>query len=99
MRSAIVSGIAAIALAAAAIPAAADFPERTITLVVAFAAGGSTDTVARIVGEQMSKTLGQAIIIENDAGAGGTTATGRAARAAADGYTLIMGHMGRECRW
>jgi tripartite-type tricarboxylate transporter receptor subunit TctC len=94
MRSTIRSGIAALALAVTSTPAGADFPERTIALVVPFAAGGTTDTVARIIGEHMSKTLGQAIIIENDAGAGGTTATGRAARAAADGYTIIMGHMG-----
>jgi tripartite-type tricarboxylate transporter receptor subunit TctC len=88
------AGIAALVLVAGAVPAAADYPARTITLVVPFAAGGATDTAARIVGEQMAKILGKAIIIENDAGAGGTTATGRVARAAADGYTIIMGHMG-----
>jgi tripartite-type tricarboxylate transporter receptor subunit TctC len=94
MRCAIKSGIAALMLATSTIPARADFPERTITMIVPFAAGGSTDTIARIIGEHMARTLGQAIIVENDAGAGGTTATGRAARAAPDGYTIIMGHMG-----
>jgi tripartite-type tricarboxylate transporter receptor subunit TctC len=86
--------IAAMALVADAIPAAAAFPERKITLIVPFAAGGSTDTIARIVAEHMAKTLGQSIVIENDAGAGGTTPTTRVAQAAADGYTIMMGHMG-----
>lgn len=63
-------------------------------MIVPFAAGGPTDVVARIVAQHMSATLGQAIVIENVVGAGGTTATTRAARAANDGYTLITGHMG-----
>jgi tripartite-type tricarboxylate transporter receptor subunit TctC len=71
-----------------------EYPTRPITLVVPFSAGGSTDTIARIMGEHMSKTLGQPIIIENVPGAGGTTAMRRAAHAPADGYTIIMGHMG-----
>jgi tripartite-type tricarboxylate transporter receptor subunit TctC len=73
---------------------AADYPTRTITMIVPFAAGGPTDVIARIVTQHMSTTLGQAIVIENVVGAGGTTATTRAARAAPDGYTLITGHMG-----
>jgi tripartite-type tricarboxylate transporter receptor subunit TctC len=72
----------------------AAYPERPITLIVPFAAGGPTDVVARIVGENMSRTLGQQIVVENVAGAGGTTGSTRAAQAAPDGYTLIMGHMG-----
>jgi tripartite-type tricarboxylate transporter receptor subunit TctC len=86
---------AAIALAFA-VPAVAqtDYPRRTITLIVPFAAGGPTDVVARIVGEHMSRTLGQQIIVENILGAGGTTASTRAMRANPDGYTIIMGHMG-----
>jgi tripartite-type tricarboxylate transporter receptor subunit TctC len=63
-------------------------------MIVPFAAGGPTDVVARIVTGHMAQTLGQSIIIENVVGAGGTTATTRAARAANDGYTLITGHMG-----
>jgi tripartite-type tricarboxylate transporter receptor subunit TctC len=63
-------------------------------MIVPFAAGGPTDIVARIVSEHMSRTLGQQIVIENVVGAGGTTASTRAARATADGYTIIMGHMG-----
>ncbi|MEA2941597.1 MAG: hypothetical protein QOD09_2126 [Bradyrhizobium sp.] len=70
------------------------YPARTITMIVPFAAGGPTDVVARIVTGHMAQTLGQSIIIENVVGAGGTTATARAARAANDGYTLITGHMG-----
>ncbi|MFN0193805.1 MAG: tripartite tricarboxylate transporter substrate-binding protein [Aestuariivirga sp.] len=73
---------------------AQNYPEKPITLVVAFAAGGPTDVIARIVSEHMSKTLGQQIVVENIAGAGGTTATAKVAGAAADGYTLIMGQMG-----
>ena len=72
----------------------AAYPEKPITLMVAFAAGGPTDVIARIVAEDMSKTLGQQIVVENIVGAGGTTATAKAAGAAADGYTLIMGQMG-----
>ncbi len=90
---------AAFALAAATVVAASsasaqNYPTRPITMVVPFAAGGPTDVIARIVGEHMSKTLGQQIVIENVAGAGGTTGTTRAAQAAPDGYTIMMGHMG-----
>jgi tripartite-type tricarboxylate transporter receptor subunit TctC len=73
---------------------AQDYPAHAITMIVPFAAGGPTDVVARIVTGHMAQTLGQSIIIENVVGAGGTTATARAARAANDGYTLITGHMG-----
>lgn len=70
------------------------YPSKPITMFVAFAAGGPTDVIARMVSEHMSKTLGQQIVIENVAGAGGTTTTARVAAAAPDGYTLIMGQMG-----
>lgn len=70
------------------------YPSRAITMIVPFAAGGPTDVISRIVTGHMAQTLGQSIIIENVVGAGGTTATTRAARAANDGYTLITGHMG-----
>ena len=72
----------------------AAYPERPITLIVPFAAGGPTDVVARIVGEHMSRTLGQQLVVENVVGAGGTMASTKAAQATPDGYTLIMGHMG-----
>lgn len=70
------------------------YPTRNITMIVPFAAGGPTDVISRIVTAHMAQTFGQSIIIENVVGAGGTTATTRAARAANDGYTLITGHMG-----
>jgi tripartite-type tricarboxylate transporter receptor subunit TctC len=91
-RAALAAGLA---LAAIAAPAQAQtYPTKPITMFVAFAAGGPTDVIARIVSEHMSKTLGQQILIENVAGAGGTTTTARVANAAPDGYTLIMGQMG-----
>jgi tripartite-type tricarboxylate transporter receptor subunit TctC len=73
---------------------AQDYPNRPITLIVPFAAGGPTDVISRIVGEHMSRTLGQQIVIENVVGAGGTTASTKAKNATNDGYTLITGHMG-----
>ncbi|NEW87951.1 tripartite tricarboxylate transporter substrate binding protein BugD [Rhodopseudomonas sp. WA056] len=71
-----------------------DFPIRTVTVIVPFAKGGPTDTVARIITAEMAKTLGQPIEIENMLGAGGTLAATRAAHATPDGHTLIVGHMG-----
>jgi tripartite-type tricarboxylate transporter receptor subunit TctC len=84
------------ATVALALPAAghAAWPERPITMIVPFAAGGPTDVVARIVAEHMGRTLGQQVIVENVAGAGGTTGSLRAAQAKPDGYTIEMGHMG-----
>ena len=67
------------------------FPSRTITLIVPFPPGGSTDVVARILAERMQPLLGQSVIIENVGGAGGSTAVGRVARAAPDGYTIDVG--------
>jgi tripartite-type tricarboxylate transporter receptor subunit TctC len=86
-----------IALAAAALTSIAQaqtYPNKPITMVVPFAAGGPTDVVARIVGEHMSRTLNQPVVIENAAGAGGTTASARVSKAAPDGYTIIMGNLG-----
>lgn len=83
---------ATIAVAGAA--QAQSYPQRPVTMIVPFAAGGPTDIVARIVSEHMSKTLGQQIVVENVAGAGGTTGITRAAQAKPDGYTIMMGHMG-----
>ncbi len=92
IATAVSAGLFALGLAGSA--AAQDYPTRNITLIVPFAAGGPTDVISRIVGEHMARTLGQTILIENVVGAGGTTASTRAARAANDGYTLITGHMG-----
>lgn len=76
-------------------PALAEpYPTKPITEIVPFAAGGPTDIIARIAGEHMAKVLGQQIVIENVAGAGGTTGITRGAQATPDGYTIMMGHMG-----
>jgi tripartite-type tricarboxylate transporter receptor subunit TctC len=77
-----------------AAPAHAAYPERPVTMVVPFAAGGTTDILARIVGEELSKRLGQQIVIDNRPGAGGNTGTAAVAKAEADGYTLVMGTIG-----
>src|SRR5262245_42922494 len=69
------------------------FPMRSVTLVVPAAAGGPTDTVARLVAESMSRTLGQTVIVENIGGAGGTIGMARVAKAAPDGYTIAVWHI------
>ena len=71
--------------------AAAQFPERQITLVIPFAAGGSTDVVGRIVAERMSEELGQQVVVQNVGGAGGSLGAQQVAQAEADGYTILMG--------
>ncbi|WP_027998245.1 tripartite tricarboxylate transporter substrate binding protein BugD [Sinorhizobium arboris] len=86
-------GAAAVSLFAVS-ASAQTYPERTITMVVPFSAGGPTDTVARLVAESMSKDLGQQIIVENVGGAGGTLGAGRVAQADPDGYTLLLHHIG-----
>jgi tripartite-type tricarboxylate transporter receptor subunit TctC len=86
----------AAALAAGAANAAAQgYPNKPITIIVPAGAGGPTDTVARLVGESMSRTLGQQIIVENVGGAGGTIGVGRVAKTAPDGYTLVVWHIGQ----
>ncbi len=74
--------------------AAGGYPDRAINVIVPFAAGGPTDTVTRLVAEPMSQTLGQQIVVQNVAGAGGTLAAGQVAAAAPDGYTVLMHHIG-----
>jgi len=90
-------GVLALALLGTS-PAAADpnYPTRSIALVVPFAAGGPTDVVARIVGDHMSRTLGQQFVVENIGGAGGTTGMTRVASAEPDGYTVGVGNMGTQ---
>ena len=74
-----------------ALPALAAYPDRPITLVIPFAAGGSTDVVGRLVAERMGAELGQQIVVQNVAGAGGSLGAGQVARAEPDGYTILMG--------
>jgi tripartite-type tricarboxylate transporter receptor subunit TctC len=70
------------------------YPDRSITMVVPFSAGGPTDTVGRLIAEKMSADLGQQIIVENVGGAGGTLGAGQVAGAEADGYTVLLHHIG-----
>ena len=84
------STLAALILAG---PAAA-FPDKPITIIVPAAAGGPSDTVARLVAQSMGETLGQQVLVENLGGAGGSLGAGQAARAAPDGYTLLLYHVG-----
>jgi tripartite-type tricarboxylate transporter receptor subunit TctC len=94
MHRLITGGLFALALLST--PAAAQFPNKQITVIVPFAAGGPTDVVARLVGEHMSRTLGQPVIVENVGGAGGTIGMTRAAQAQPDGYTIAIGNMGTQ---
>jgi tripartite-type tricarboxylate transporter receptor subunit TctC len=71
-----------------------EYPTRTITIVVPFAAGGPSDTITRVIADRLSNQLGQPVIIQNIGGAGGTIGTGRVVTAAPDGYTLLSHHVG-----
>ena len=85
--------VAAVATAASFAQAQA-WPTKTLTWIVPFAAGGPTDAMARDIADKVGKQLGQVVIIENAAGAGGTIGAAKAAKAANDGYTFLVGHMG-----
>ena len=77
---------------AAPLPAAAaDWPNRPIHFIVPFPAGGSTDVAARVVGDYLSRTLGQQIVVENKSGANGNIGIEYAAKSAPDGYTILIG--------
>lgn len=92
MRACLFAASLALALVGAAVAKADTFPSKPITIVVGFAPGGPTDTVARVVGEHMKGTLGQSVVIENKPGAAGTTGLTLVERAAPDGYTLYLGN-------
>lgn len=85
--------LSAFILLAVAALAQGAYPSKQIALVVPYAAGGPSDSIARLVAESMGNTLGQTIVIENVAGAGGTTGAARVAKAEADGYTLLIHHL------
>ncbi len=92
MRKVILALALAAAFASVAPHARADtFPSRTITLIVPFPPGGSTDVAARIMADKMGASLGQPVIVENVGGAGGTIGVARLARATPDGYTIDIG--------
>ena len=84
--------MALLAFGSAAI--AEQYPSRPITIIVPFAAGGPSDAMSRILAERMKLTLGEAVLIENVTGAGGSIGVGRAVRSAPDGYTIGFGHLG-----
>lgn len=73
---------------------AAEYPSKPVTVLAPFAAGGTVDIVARIIGQKLSQDLGQSFLVDNRGGAGGTIATGMLAHAAPDGYTLMVHHVG-----
>ena len=83
-----------LALAMSAVTALAAYPEKTVTLVVPFPPGGSTDAIARVIGQKLQEKLGQTFIVENRAGATGTIAAAYIKRAPADGYTLFVSSLG-----
>ena len=88
------TAVAMMAIAGMSGARAEDYPARPVTVIVPFAAGGPADITGRIVADIFARHLGQRFVVENVAGAGGTTGTLRAARAAADGYTILSGHLG-----
>ncbi len=84
------------ALLGASLAQAQEYPNKVITMIVPFAAGGPTDTVARLIGQAMGNDLKQQILVENVGGAGGTLGAGKAARSAPDGYTIFLHHIGQS---
>jgi len=92
MRAALIAAVA-LALAGGAF-AQGTYPSRPVSMVVGFAPGGGTDTVARILAKTVGDTLGQQVVVENKAGAGGNIATDYVAHAAPDGHTLLLGNVG-----
>jgi tripartite-type tricarboxylate transporter receptor subunit TctC len=94
MMKSFLLGLAAAAALAIAPAAAQTYPNRPVTMLVPFAAGGTTDVLARILAEEMGKALGQNVVVENVGGAGGRTGTERVIRAEPDGHTVLFGNMG-----
>ncbi len=90
----LLAGLATGAMLMATTALAQGYPERQITMVIPFSAGGPTDTVGRLIAERMSADLGQQVIVENVGGAGGTLGAGNVASAEADGYTILLHHIG-----
>ena len=92
MLKRLLAGCAALAFALTS--SAQDYPTRTVTIVVPFAAGGPTDTVARLLAQSMTRSLGHTVIVENVSGAGGTIGVEKVAKSKPDGYTTLLMHIG-----
>jgi tripartite-type tricarboxylate transporter receptor subunit TctC len=92
MRKIMLAALAVLAFGAAA--RAETFPSHPITIVVPFSAGGPSDAMSRILAERMKLTLGEALLVENVTGAGGSIGVGRVVRSPPDGYTISFGHLG-----
>lgn len=90
----LLAALAPVAIAQATATTVSGYPNKTIRIIVPFTPGGSTDILARAIGIELSKAWGQSVIVENVAGAGGSIGADKAAKSAADGYTLLMGHIG-----
>src|ERR1700724_2185513 len=92
MRKIVLAALAVLAAGGSAL--SENFPSHPITIIVPFSAGGPSDAMARVLAERMKATLGEALLIENVTGAGGSIGVGRAVRSAPDGYTISFGHLG-----
>ena len=98
MRKAIYGAALAALLALTAAAGAAGFPDRTLTMIIPFAAGGPTDVLGRVMAQRMGEILGQTVIVENVGGAGGMTGGKKAADAKPDGYTMLLGTVGTQAQ-
>ena len=96
MKKLILAALAVAGIAVSGAQAQGTYPQRPLTLVVPFAAGGPTDVISRIMADHMSRTLGQQVVVENVTGAGGTVGVTRVMKAAPDGYTILMGNLGTQ---
>jgi len=97
MKRTVIAALAGL-LALTEMAGAQNFPDRPVTMVIPFAAGGPQDTIGRIIGQRMGELLGQTVVIENVGGAGGMTGSKRVADAAPDGYTFVLGSVGTHAQ-
>src|SRR5450830_320292 len=98
MKRTILSTALAMLLALAGSASAENFPDRTLTMIIPFAAGGPTDVLGRVIAQRMGELLGQTVIVENIGGAGGMTGSKRVADARPDGYTMLLGTVGTHAQ-